>query len=146
MPKPVDTEPLVPPSAVTRGAAAAREAIAAGAQPNTLDEPAIGEKGEKPAKTVTIELGQPGQPVATLVEEEAAQAAASAGVEGEEGEEGTGEQAPDEPFVVALPELRQGQEPIELECEDQEVADAINSLVKGNARRDQFNAAMKDIN
>jgi len=140
-------EKLVKPSAIQRGAAAAREAVATGQQANELEEPEI---AEKPAKTVTIDLGGEGKPPSVVEEEETPPV--KPGEEQEEEEEqkegetkeGEEEQQP-EAIVIALPELRRGQDPIELEVDEQEVADAINALIKGNARRDQFNRAMEDV-
>jgi hypothetical protein len=148
MPTPVAAEPAVKPGSILqpsplqRGVEAAKKAVAEGAVPATLAEPVIaGDVTEVVIEDpVAPAPGPDGKPVAAKepTEEEKV-------VELETGAE-PGEEQPGEPIIVALPELRQGQEPIELEVEDQETADAIAALVRGNARRDQYNRAMGDLN
>lgn len=110
-----------------------------------------------PAGTVTLLEDNELPPPAETPEEQAAREAAEAEARANETPEETaareaaeaeaaaaGGEAQEWP-TLTLPAVRDGAEPVEVEVEDQELAEQLQALARGAIRRDQLHKAMQDI-
>jgi len=126
--------------------------LAAGKLPAKLEEPALGNANGDPTRESTstalvpaktgevAEAGTPA-PVKAGTEETPLPAKESGAAAVEEAEE-----EPDAALVVQLAPRREGEEPLEIVCANQETADRLRMSIKNGMRRDRYFAALTELN